>query len=686
MKVVRTIVVAVLLLVFATGAAIWLNPGWLLNQGLNQFKQQTGRQINVAGNRSLKLGMTSTVRLEDVTIGPATGSSEPPLKAKAVELDFETLPLLARRLEAGQLRIESPEVVIEPAPASTRSAASTPVAKQRPPYAFREVVISNARVNLREAPGAAPVVVEAINLKTDRVVAGEPVAATFDLMFRGEKVSGTTRIAAPHELAEGGTSAVNIKLTTQRGSLDADGEAVLAGAPRFTGKGTALTRSLRDLASWLGQPLPEGKGFQAARASGDVTVDPKRLQLANARIVVDDTTATGNLNVDLPPQRLKVTGKLAADRLDAGRYVDAARQEPSTEIRRSRSPAFTMQMVPLKESLRSYLAATARGAQPEAAMLEAAGIDTRRAASTGDAWSDTPLFEADTMKALDADLDLSIKKVTVRGVDVGLPRLKVALNSGELMLDAPQIETGNGGLGAMVRVDARQAVPTLTSTIKLDELEVRDLLGEVGVESYVAGEVSGQGEFKAQGRSQREIVRSLDGTVKAVIPRGAVVGWDVWSVIKNWGRLGAFDEGKRVPLDRVNANVVVAKGIARTQAAEAGGPVLQLRAEATARLPSRDLDTQARVRLVSSILSGIAIKVGGPWDDLKLSWGWDSVFGSTRGDPVQSPVGVVDGLDLKDPELASLLRQAIERAKSTRAVNESAVESMTQLLEKAEGR
>lgn len=690
MKVVRTIVVALVLVVLAAAAALYINPpvGWLLNQAVAQFKQQTGRDLTIAGERSLKLGVTSTLRLEDVTIA-AAGAGEPPLKAKVVEADFESLPLLARRLVAGQIRLDGAVIALAPAAAPTRSgpASSGDAATgSKPRFAIRELVINNATVSWRDGPGATPIVAEDINLRAESVVAGEPLAAAFDFVYRGEKVSGTTRVEAPETLASGGSSAVNVKLTTARGSLDADGEATAAGEPRFTGKGTAVTRSLRELAQWMGHPLPAGKGLEQARASGNVTVDAKRLQLANARIVVDETAATGNVAIELPPRRLKLTGKLDADKLDTGRYVEAARGEPQAAVRRSRAPAFTIEQVPLKESLKSYLAATARGAQPEAAMLEAAGIDTRRAPAS-DPWSDEPLFETDGLKAMDADLDLSIKKLTVRGIDVGLPRLKVALNAGELMLDAPQIETGNGGLGATLRVDGRQPVPVLAGTVKLDELEVRDLLGEVGLESYVAGQVSGEGQFKAQGRSQRELVRSLDGSVKALIPRGSVVGWDVWSVVKNFGRLGPFDEDKRVPLDRVNANLVVAKGVARSQAVEAGGSVLRLTGEATARLPARDLQTQARVRLLSlPVLRPIAVQVGGPWDQLKITWGWDSVFGGTRGDPVQSPVGVVDGLDLKDPEIASLLRQAIERQKSTRAVNEVAVEAMTELLAKAEGR
>lgn len=694
MKVVRTVLIALVLVVLATAAALLLNPpvNWLLNQGIAQFEQQTGRKLTIAGNRALKIGWTSTLRLEDVTIAPAPGTTgDPPLQAKVIEADFETLPLLARRLEAGQVRIDGAVIALEPGTAPTRSAATTPPATAaKPLYAMREIIINNARLSWRDAPGATPIVVDAINLKADRVVAGEPLAAAFDFTYRGEKVSGTTHIDAPEALAGGASSPVTVKLSTSRGSLDAQGEATAGATPRFTGKGAAVTRSLRDFARWMGQPLPEGKGFDAARASGDVTVDAKRLQLANARIVVDETAATGNVTVDLHPQRLKLTAKLNADKLDAGRYIEAAHEQPAAQVRRSRAPALALEQVPIKESLKAYLAATARGAQPEAAMLAAAGLDPRRA-PPDDIWSDAPLFETDALKAVDADLDLSIKKLTVRGVEVGLPRVRVALNGGELLLDAPQIETGNGGLGATLRVDGRQPVPLLSSTIKLDELEVRDLLGEIGLETYIAGEVSGQGEFKAQGRSQRELVRSLDGNVKALIPRASFVGWDVSGVIRNWGRLGPIDEDRRVPLDRVNTNVVVTKGVARTQAAEAGGPVLSLTGEATARLPARDLQTQARVRLLSlpillPIPRAIAVQVGGPWDNLKLTWGWDSVFGGTRGDPIQSPVGLVEGLDLKDPEIASLLRQAIERQKSTRAVNEAAIETMTELLAKAEER
>jgi AsmA protein len=690
MKVLRTILIALALIVVATLVALWLNPpiGWLLNQGIAVVKHQTGRDLTVSGGRSLKLGLTSTMRLEDVTLGPADGGpGEPLLKARVIEADFELLPLIFRRLEVGRLRAEAPAVALGPVAAPSRAAASSG-AELKPPYSIGEVVITDGRLSWRDAPGAAPTVFEGINVKTDRIVAGAPITGTYDLTWRGDKIAGAAEIAAPEALAAGGTSATRFQLSSPRGTIDADGQLTAGGEVRFTGKAAATTKSLREAALWLGQPLPEGKGFAAARANGDVMLDAKRLQLANARIVVDDTTATGTLGVDLPPARLKVTARLSADKLDAGTYVDAAREQSAPAAKRSRTPAFTIEPVPIKESLKAYLAATDAGTPPEAAMLEAAGIPTTRATpEVSSAWSDQPLFDTGALKAADADLDIAVKKVKVKSIEFGLPQLKVALNNGELSLDAPKIETGNGGLGATLKVDARQPVPAVQSTFKLDDLEVRDLLGDMGVESYVAGQVSGEGQFKGMGVSQRDLVRSLDGSLKADIDRGAVVGWDVWSVISNFGRLGPFDESRRVPLDRVRANVTVAKGIAKSQAAEAGGPVLRLRGEATARLPARQLQTEARVSLVPPpILFPIALQVAGPWDGLKLTWGWDSVFGGTRSDPVQSPVGVVEGLDLKDPELAALLRKSIDRAKSTRSPNDASLATMTELLAKAEGR
>lgn len=687
MKIVRTVAVALVLILAATATALWLNPpvGWLTNQAIIAVKQQTGRDLGIAGRRTLSLGPTSTVRLEDVTLGPAAGSGEPTVTAKAIEADFDLLPLLFRRVEVGRLRVEEPTVSLDAKPA-TRSAPTASGSGPLPAYVIGDIDVRGGRVIWRDATGAAPATFDGLDLKIDRVVAGEPVSASFAGLWRGEKVAGTVRVASIEALVGGGSVPLAVKLTSAKGTLNADGEATIAAEPTFKGKGSAATASLRDIAAWLGQPLPAGKGFAEARASGDVSVEAGRLSLTNARVVVDDTTFTGAVAAALPPARLKVTGKLAADRIDAGRYLDIAAEPASPQARRSRAPAISIQQVPIKESLKAYLAATSRGAQTDAAMQAAAGIEVRRSGPADDGWSAEPI-DLDGLKAADADLEIAIKTLKVRSIEMSVPRMRLALESGALTIDAPKIDTGNGGLGGTMRVDARQPTTAFQTTFKLDELELRDLLGDVGLETFVAGAVSGEGEFKASGRSQREIVRSLDGTVKADIDRGAVVGWDVWSVIRNFGRLGPFDEAKRVPLDRVKASVAVSKGVARSQAAEAGGPVMRLRGEATARLPSRELQTQARVSLVPPpIIFPVALQLVGPWDDLKLTWGWDSVFGSSRSDPVQSPVGVVEGLDLKDPELAGLLRQALERARSTRSADGTAAQVLSDLLDKAEGR
>jgi AsmA protein len=556
-----------------------------------------------------------------------------------------------------------------------------------------ETTLKAAALAVRPAGGAAPIELAEPQVSLKSIARAAPLDADVAFQWNKERVAGNIKVQSPGDLIDGKPSAGVAQLAAPKGRLSYDGTlAMTAGAVTGDGKASVTAPSLRALATWLGVTLPKAGAYGAANLAGTAKIEGKRIALADAQLALDSTKATGALAVDLGGARPLVSGTLAADRLDADGYlgIQAPKRGTAAVTRSGPSAAETATPpVDVKDALKIYMRAqlaaleTRSPTEPNVTVEELAGAApvTRSRGRAGE-WSDETV-DFGGLRAVDLDLSLSVAKLELGGFEVGAPDLKAALKDGALAVDAKNLAVEGGRVNGIVRIDAREAQPKFATTFKADSLDTLGLFDALGITGVIAGKSSVEAELNATGASQRRLAESLSGRVKAQMSKGEIVGYDfgsIWSWIFGSRQ---YDPNKRSPFDTLEADVALSNGVGRDSNMRVTGPVLGVTADGTTRLPTRELDMRARLNL-AAWFRPIGLRIFGEWANPSFVPDWG---GYTRSPTeVASPLEVLKSTDLKDPELASLVGQVLEKSTGTAgALPADVVTTLEGLKAKAEG-
>lgn len=510
-----------------------------------------------------------------------------------------------------------------------------------------------------------------------------PLATDFAFDWNKERVSGNLKLASPATLNEAKPIPLTLTVAARGASATIDG--TVTGMSAIDGKAELTAKSLRDLAAWLGTELPKPGPLAAMRLEGKLSASAKRIAFSDAEMSLDATKAKGSLAVDLAGPRPKLSGTIAADLLDADAYGLGTPPPPK---KRDAGPAAAAveeaaepPPVSLKDALKVYLqkqlkvleapeAATAAvSAEPTVEELEAAGSERSLAAGTAkkpkpQPWSDTPIDLAG-LKSVDVDMAVSVARLKWSGVEMGVPDAKAKLDGGALLLEAQSLEVKGGKVSGRAQVDAAAGKPRIATTIKAENVEALDIFAALGVTDYVAGKSVIEADLSGSAGSQKELVESVSGTVKVRMSKGAIVGYDFGDVVGaffEWlsGDL-KYDSRRRSRFDKLDAEMKLTNGLAKSNGMRIDGPVISLTSDGTAKLPAREIDYHARVSL-AAWFQPIAVRIFGDWT--KPSKAVD-VFDFTRNPgAVASPMEVFRKLDVRDPELAALVAKVLERSEA----------------------
>ena len=556
-----------------------------------------------------------------------------------------------------------------------------------------EITLKAANLLYRQGDNATPVKLEAPQ------VTAKSVSGAFDaaiaLVWNGDRITGDVRLQSPASLGEGKPSPVTIKLAAPKGTLDLDGNLVAAGGTaKIEGKANAAAPSLRSLAAWAGVSLPKTGAFGAARAEGNVKLDGARIALEGAQIVLDATKATGSLTVDLSGPRPMISGRLAADALDVDSYLEAAPTPAPPKKRRTRDlTAAASPAVPPagseKETLKNVLRAQLEvldappQAGPEAAPAEDAGQERTRALAVSSVWPDDP-FDLSGLNVLDADLSLSVVKLTIAGVEIGVPDLKAALKEGMLALEAKNLAVEGARITGTASVNAREALPKLAAKLRAQGVDPEAWFELFNQEARFVGKSTVEVDLSGSGNSQRKLIDTLTGRIKAATSKGAIVGYDLNSFLGLLAAVaGQYDVGRRTPFDELEADVALTNGIAKKSNVEVTGSIFGVNGNGVLRLPSQEIDYRARLTLLSWGQSA-AVHILGGWMQPKVDYSLGT-SGTGRALVQQDPLEPFKAADLKDPELANLAAQVLKKGADKRALSPQLTEALQALKARAEG-
>lgn len=535
---------------------------------------------------------------------------------------------------------------------------------------------------------------EQVSATAARLAPADPVDAEVAFVWNKERVGGRARLPQPVAFLASPAGPVELALASSKGNIDFNGALVGGDTLRARGKTKASTASLGDLARWLGVDAPASvKG--AASVTGDIDARGQRIELTNGRIEHEATAATGSLTVDLAGLRPTISGRLAADKLDANTYLGLAATPVRAVSRAStrgpdaaQAPVAVVPPVSVKDSLKAYMRALLDAPPTRSGTMEVQDVPleqlnttrARPAVASPDDWS-SERIDLTPLKSVDLDLDLAVKSLLVRDYDIAVPQLKATLKSGALVLDGANLTTRTSKLSARATIDASQSVPQLKTTFTAEGIDVSEIFETAGTTAMITGASNVEGDLTGSGASQKQIVESLTGRVRARMAQGSIVGYDFSSI---WSWLFGerkFDPQQRTPFNRLDAQINLDKGISRASRVEVDGPILGLEGDGTIRLPEKDLDYRARFRL-SSLFGQWAVRIFGDWDKPSVTPDL-GVFSRSPGG--QAPLTeMLRGVDLEDAELASLIGRVLDRA-GPRGLNPVFAENLRALQSRAQG-
>jgi AsmA protein len=448
---------------------------------------------------------------------------------------------------------------------------------------FDTLAVRDSTIRIKLSDGSNLVLDE---LTTD--VTAKPngtVRLVGSFVFRGAKVAFDTTLGTVLD-PQSGSYPIKASLSSPLLSAGLDGYVMVGDSPRLLSPQAELSiPSVRRAARWLGAGWPPGSGLEDFHAKGQLEWVNHTVAFQKATVQMDGNEATGTLSVNFSGARPAVDGTLGLQALDLSKYVNTTGSSDGAP----------------EKSLLSIVSA-------------ASGLEF-------------PLIEI-----VDADLRLSSGSVILPGVSIGRSAATISLKGGKMIADIAELEIDDGTRGGgQLRIDANGPSPSYDIRGKLEALD----LGRAGQAIFGHPTIQGRGdvivEVSASGDTGTTLLGSLDGKLCVTLVEGGQLGLDLdqlSAAAKSPQPKSVWQaaSSSTTAIDTLDARFAVAKGIIRTEVAEAVAGSRAMKAEGAIDLPTRQLDIELAIGDRVSADAAEPAKRGkveiidmhGPWTDPSL--------------------------------------------------------------------
>lgn len=496
-------------------------------------REATGRELVIDGDLHVSLFPWLAIEMGRTELGNAPGFDDTPFASfESARLSVRVMPLiLQRQVVVGTAALDSLRVNLqvrkdgtgnwEDLGAGDEPAAEAPVSGDGgapPTVDVTSVAVTDAALTYSDASTGDRIELTDVNLTSGRIAAGEAVPLDGGLSFSLEpagiagrvdidlvvafdagtiaisdlgvdgrvegamEVPATVRLSAPSiQLDTAGQNASLGELNLQLMSVD-----LRADVEPFSYAGDPQPAATISIAAFSPRTLMQELAIEAPPTAdpdvlGKLIVDAKAKVGANAitlsdlRLVIDDTTFTGQLTVPKSADGT-FTLDLAGDRIDIARY-----------------------MAPASE---------------EAAAADAAG--------------ETVEIPVELIRALNARGNLSIASASLGKILFEKVTLGVNSANGKLRIHPIAADFFAGGYRGDVNIDASGNVPSIAVDEKIANVNLQPMMKAMYDVDNVTGTVNGTFRLGGKGADMDAIRRDLDGTLSVELLDGAWEGTDVW--------------------------------------------------------------------------------------------------------------------------------------------------------------
>ena len=237
-------------------------------------------------------------------------------------------------------------------------------------------------------------------------------------------------------------------------------------------------------------------------------------------------------------------------------------------------------------------------------------------------WSRAP-FDAELLRGFDSRIELQARALLHGSLRVDAPRLVATLEDGVLSVEEMTGTVSGGAFRATGTVDIRD-LPAARASLAVDGARVAAPLFGTGTFDIVAGELDLEVDLEARGRSERELVRTLDGSGRFSVRNGRVGGLDLGRVGEAVedpdpsadlaGLLETAMSGGETAFSALDGSFDLERGIVRVGTLGLRTPTVSGAVEGRVDLPRWDADIEAEYRLADPDAPAFRMRLVGPPD------------------------------------------------------------------------
>lgn len=221
-----------------------------------------------------------------------------------------------------------------------------------------------------------------------------------------------------------------------------------------------------------------GQIYERIAMSGIVSGSPSEINFTDANLSMDAIEGGGKFTLDMTKKRPLLKGNLDLGQIDMRPYLDAYMTPP---------PGTEGQLQP---------------------------------------WSEVP-FDFSALKLMDGEYIIRTPKVIFGPLTFGQTDLKTAVSNGVLTARLPEVNL-YGGLGVMsASLDVSGELPKITLAVTLEDIRSNRFLASLADFTRLEGNGHTVIELTGEGRTQGEIMRSLNGYGNFEVLGGLIEGIDL---------------------------------------------------------------------------------------------------------------------------------------------------------------
>jgi uncharacterized protein involved in outer membrane biogenesis len=464
---------------------------------IRAVKDDTGRELTLGGDISLKIGFTPALVVKDVNFQNASWGSQPELaKIKRFEIKVRLLPLLSRRIEVKRLILIEPEILFETDISGKSNLAFETTKKQDlakgkeetkaggnwklSALTFNELQIEKGRITyidheLKKTYGATVGTLMATATSSESPIKLKLKGAYNDKSF---EVAGTlcplTAFVNPIKAWP-----VNLAVKTENATLTLDG--TLKDPLARRGIELNFTLKGKDLASFKqlsGESYHLRGPFDISGRIADTARNA--YSISNLKIIQDENNLSGSVELNLAENRPKVTVALSAQKLDLRPYF---------------------QVNPNTEKTTKHLSKEAR--------------------KEDKIFPDRPL-PMDTLRQADADVKVQVAQLLLPNLPLNSFDMGIVLKDGALTVKPLKVVLGKGSMDGHLSLQSQGKVASLIIVFKIKKFDIGYLTKELKSTEGLEGNLDVDIDIKAQGSSIAGLMGGLNGKTVLVMGKGRV--------------------------------------------------------------------------------------------------------------------------------------------------------------------